>query len=170
MSVKVISGNNIADKAFEQYALMKDDMEIADIDLSKLGRLDDFYFKQLKVGKKYPELASVIMVILTLSHGQADVERGFSVNPDVLEDNIKDDSIVSKRLVKDYMTSNKLKPHTVEITSQMRAHCRRARQRYHQHLEEQKKNAEKLSVETAKEVMTNEINELQDKIDNFKKH
>ena len=67
VSVKVISGNNIADKAFEQYALMKDDMETADIELSKLGRLDDFYFKQLKVGKKYPELASVIMVILTKS-------------------------------------------------------------------------------------------------------
>ena len=67
VSVKVISGNNIADKAFEQYALMKDDMEIVDIDLSKLGRLDDFYFKQLKAGKKYPELASVIMVILTKS-------------------------------------------------------------------------------------------------------
>ena len=77
---------------------------------------------------------------------------------------------MSKRLVKDYMTSNKLKPHTVEITSQMRAHCRRARQRYHQHLEEQKKNAEKLSVETAKEVMTNEINELQDKIDKIPKN
>ena len=67
VSVKVISGNNIADKAFEQYALMKDDMEIVDIDLSTLGRLDDFYFKQLKAGKKYPELASVIMVILTKS-------------------------------------------------------------------------------------------------------
>ena len=77
---------------------------------------------------------------------------------------------MSKRLVKDYTTSNKLKPRTVEITSQMRAHCRRARQRYHQHLEEQKNNAEKLSVETAKEVMTNEINELQDKIDIISKN
>ena len=35
---------------------------------------------------KYPILASVVKVALSLSHGQADVERGFSVNKQILSD------------------------------------------------------------------------------------
>ena len=45
----------------------------------------------------------MVKIILTLSHGQADVEHGFSHNPHLLEENIKEDSIVSKRIIKDYI-------------------------------------------------------------------
>ena len=96
MSLKLISGKAVADKAYDQYSSLKGEMEVANIDFSmKIGRLDDFYFKKMKVSK-----------FLTLSHGQADVERGFSVNNDVLQDNIQEDLIISKRLVKDFLNSN----------------------------------------------------------------
>ena len=49
---------------------------------------------------KHPELASLLIVLFTLSHGQADVERGFSLNSGSLKDNIKDESVVSKQIVK----------------------------------------------------------------------
>ena len=39
-----------------------------------IDRLDDFFFTKLNVGKKYPELSKVIIIII-LSHGQADTER-----------------------------------------------------------------------------------------------
>ena len=45
-----------------------------------INRLDDFYFTKLDVGKKYPELTNVAIIILTLSHGQAYIERRFSQN------------------------------------------------------------------------------------------
>ena len=82
---------------------------------------------------------------------------------------MKEDSIVSKRLVKDYLISNSLQPHTVEVSSQLRASCRHARQRYQQYLEEKKKEKEKDAAASAKEILSMEINELQEKIANIEK-
>ena len=84
-----------------QYIDLKEDLENSGIDLSEKIRLDDFYFRKLNVSK-HPELASLLIVLFTLSHGQADVERGFSLNSGSLKDNIKDESVVSKRIVKDH--------------------------------------------------------------------
>ena len=155
------------DKAYLQFSSMKEDLESATVDLdlgfSNIGCLDNFYFQTLKVGK-YSELSNVIKIVLTSSHGQVDVERGFSENNRVLEDNIKVESIVSKRLLNDFMLSKSLKPHRIEISSKLRASCRAARQRYQTFLEDQKKTAANLSAENAKEILNMEIGSLQDKI------
>ena len=92
------------------YGNVKTDLQNAGIDLSKISHLDDFYFKELKVAK-YPKFCSVIKIVLTLSHGGADVEQGFSLNNSVLQSNMKHDSVVSKRLIQDHLMSNNLKPH-----------------------------------------------------------
>ena len=42
---------------------------------------------------------------LILSHGQASVERGFSVNGQMLQDNMREKCIVSQRLILDYLTN-----------------------------------------------------------------
>ena len=91
--------------------------------------LDDFFFTKLDVGKKYPELSKVIIIILTLSHGQAEIERGFSQNKTVLQQNIKEDSFSSKRIIKDHMLANKLQPHSIDITSKIRKFIRAAKTR-----------------------------------------
>ena len=73
-----------ADKVSDQYTqLLKDDIAKLDQD-AEIGCLDHFFFQQLNVEKKYPELAQVISILLSLSHGQADIERGFSQNKRVL--------------------------------------------------------------------------------------
>ena len=46
-----------------------------------IDRLDDFFFTNLDVGKKYLELSKINIIILTPSHGQDDLierEREFS--------------------------------------------------------------------------------------------
>ena len=48
-----------------------------------IDRLDDFFLAKLDVEKEYPELSEVIIIILTLSHGQADTERGFCQNKSI---------------------------------------------------------------------------------------
>ena len=54
--------------------------------------LDHLYFNQLRIGK-YKELAKVLKKILfTISHGQALVGRGFSLNKTMLKDNIEQTS------------------------------------------------------------------------------
>ena len=45
----------------------------------KEQRLDEFFFKELGIAK-YKELSYLVRVILTLSHGQASMERDFNHN------------------------------------------------------------------------------------------
>ena len=92
-------------------------------------------------------MSSVIKLVLTLSHGQASVERGFSVNKDVVTDNIPVDGIVGRRLVRDFMLTNNLNPHTVQITSEMKVAFKSAHQKYQLMLEEEKsKNKKKCNI------------------------
>ena len=58
-------------------------------------RLDEFYFEKIGI-QKYGELSFVIGLILTLSHGQASVERGFSINNAILEINMLPETVASK--------------------------------------------------------------------------
>ena len=58
-------------------------------------RLDEFYFEKIGI-QKYGELSFVIRLILTLSHGQASVERGFSINNAILEINMLPETVASK--------------------------------------------------------------------------
>ena len=114
-----------------------------------VDHLDDLFFTKLDVGEKYPELSRVI-IILTLSHGQAAIDRGFSQSKTVLQINIKEDSIASKRIIKEHKLANKLHPHSIEITNEMRKLVRAARTRYAVYLEEEKEKKESLTTESAK--------------------
>ena len=60
--------------------------------------------------QRFPELAQIAIVIFTISHGQADVERGFSVNSSVIDVNMKEETIKNKRLIRDHMQSTTLSP------------------------------------------------------------
>ena len=62
-------------------------------------RLDNFLSELLGNQKEYKELWVTLMIFLTLSHGQAAVERGFSVNKEVLAPNPQE---MSLRALKTY--------------------------------------------------------------------
>ena len=51
------------------------------------------------------KLWSCVKQLLLLSHGQASVERGFSVNKQIRTDNLAEDSFVAKRIICDHVTS-----------------------------------------------------------------
>jgi hypothetical protein len=165
VSLKIIKASD-CDKIVSQYASLKVDIDTAAIKIEEFPetRLDDFFYSKMKIHSKYPELSVLVSLILTLSHGNADIERGFSLNKGVLKDNMKEDSVVNKRLVKDHMLSHEQKPHTITITNELNKSCRHARSRYHQHLEDKKKENEKTTSETAKEIIKMEIEEIQSKI------
>ena len=105
--LKTLPSHKFGEDVVVQYFKFKDNLENSTINLDDIDRLDTFYFHTMKVRSKYPSLAKVLELVLTLSHGQADVERGFSINNSVIEDNITEMSIVSKRLVRDHYNSNK---------------------------------------------------------------
>ena len=91
--------------------------------------LDVFFFSYTDI-VKYKELSSLSKMILTLSHVQAAVERGFSINNLLSKVNISEQSLVCKKIVRDHLISNQLKPHTVPITNQLMRSVALVRQKY----------------------------------------
>ncbi|XP_028301021.1 uncharacterized protein LOC114462415 [Gouania willdenowi] len=101
-------------------------------------RLDVFLCSAME---PYPELWAFCKKLLILSHGQATVERGFSINKEVESDNLKEDTVVTRRLVCDYIIQHGGVTQ-VPLSKQLLASVARARTRYRIHLETNRKNKE----------------------------
>jgi len=69
-------------KLFLDNNVLKSKAELSEF--PKDERLDDLYFDILGVSK-FKKLVSIVSLVLTLSHGQASVECGFSQNNSVLQ-------------------------------------------------------------------------------------
>ena len=52
---------------------------------------------------------------MTLSHGQSEVERGFSINENALVDNMQMETIIIQRKVNDYKRKNNVEPHNMPM-------------------------------------------------------
>ena len=89
-------------------------------------RLDEFYFKPDFDIKRFKQFSFVLKIILTLSHGQAAVERGFSINKSLLKVNISEHSIISKKIIRDHMLANGLEAHTFTIPNKLVLSCNTA--------------------------------------------
>ena len=149
----------VADKAYEQYSVLLLKSELKSFDIKK-HRLDTFFFNVVGVGKEFPECARIMQIVFCLSHGQASVERGFSHNKNSLQNNITEKSLTSIRMVKDYMVSNKLKPHTLDISGKMLTCMKAASMKYR--LDEKKE--ENAKVDTQKKNVQSDIMEMQAKV------
>ena len=67
-------------------------------------RVDEFLSKAM-CEDGYHKLLEVVKICLVLSHGQATVEHGFSINKEVETENLKEQSITAQRLICDYVKS-----------------------------------------------------------------
>ena len=65
------------------------------------GRLDEFYYDIIGRNPDSAELFWIVRLILTLSHGNASVESGFSVNADMLVENLQEESLIKQRTLYD---------------------------------------------------------------------
>ena len=65
----------------------------------------------VKANVNYKVLSKVLILVFALGHGQALIERGFSINSNKLSENMKEKSLFSRRTIKDFMMSIKLKAH-----------------------------------------------------------
>ena len=125
--------------------------------------MDNLYFKDINI-TKYPDLAPVINLVLTLSHGQASVERGFNVNKAIIINNISTDCIVGKHFVRDYMLTNNLKPDNLQITSNLKVAFKSACQKYQLVLKAERSKKEKQAVEDQKAIILSEIEDVKSQI------
>ena len=74
-----------------------------------------------------------------MSHEQASMEHGFSLNDYVNQTNIAPETIISKRLIKDYILANKITVDIVDITRDMIKAYTKLHMLYVQNVEEVKK-------------------------------
>ena len=84
---------------------------------------------------------SVCELALLLSHGQASVERGFSVNKELVVENQSEQTVAARRIIKDHIIHvNGVT--NVEITRNMVLAARSARVKYANYLAQQKEEQE----------------------------
>ena len=72
-------------------------------------------------------------------HGQAVVERGFSVNSKLLVENLQEKTLVVSRFVYSSVKSDTNHLSELSFTPRLKGNVQAARMRYQMHLEEQRK-------------------------------
>ena len=102
----------------------------------------------------------LLKLVLTLSH----VERGFSINKSVVDENINPSAIVARRSLKNHIITNSLKPHTIEITSGMKLAFK-----YAIKLDEEKNMKRNDAAEKQKSIINSEIDEVKSKVSQLMK-
>lgn len=117
------------------------------------GRLDHLYFSLLSTRVEWADLWSVVKDLLILSHGQASVERGFSINKEISVENMSHKTLISRRAIKDHLNSVG-GASNVHITKELLFNVASARSRYEHYLQEEKtkKDKEKSSLKRQAEV------------------
>lgn len=93
---------------------------------------------------KYENLWLLIRCILSLPHGNAEPERGFSINKSILSIHgfaIKEETLEAIRLVKDFILE-KDGVRNMTVSKGMIKSCENARSRYEAYLQEQRKQKE----------------------------
>jgi hypothetical protein len=134
---------------------VKDLPEFTNFD-RKTTKVDQFLFEKCQ---DYPELWRVIKGLLLLSHGQAAIERGFSVNKRVIRENQTQECLISLRIVKDHLAHvgglSKL-----NVGDELLTYCSSARTRYVQFLEQQKEDQKNVARENKRKQCFEQTREL----------
>lgn len=135
--------------------------EFLNFDMTK-ERLDEFYWKYMK-DQKYVKLWDVLLMIFTLSHGQATVERGFSVNSEMLSVNMAEKTTVACRFVYDTIKGNADHFSELPFTPRLKRNVRAARMRYQLYLEDQRKLTADEEKSSKRKAMEDDIHAAESK-------
>ena len=95
-----------------------------------------------------------------MSHGQSQVERGFSINQEIVIENLHSSSLSAQWIVYDYQKSSKKNIHDVEITNKMPANCKSVHSRYLLALEDAKRQSQVTETGTKCKLIKTEITDV----------
>ena len=104
-----------------------------------------------------------MVIVFTISHGQSQIERGFSINKEFTIENLLNKSLCAQQLVYDALKCSKKNVHDFEITAKMVTSCKTARSRYVMALEEAKNSRENEASNNKRKVITSEIDNVKRK-------
>ena len=113
--------------------------------------LDSLFLYLMHGNARYRKCWTVFKIVFTLPHGQAAVERGFSVNKEFLVEKLQQTSL-SQTLICDYVSDFSKSISEIPLTNEMLKRCLLAHPRYIAPLEKKKKcssfTGEKSQTET----------------------
>ena len=149
---------DIADLAADEFVTLQEECQDSQ-DFKKFkeeDRLDELYYTFLHGKKKYAHLWPIIGRLLVLSHGQATVERGFSINKQIMEHNQSEGALAARRTIKDHLDhiGGSL---NVIIDDGLRKSLNSARNRYRAADEEKRASANKNKQQSIQETLRNEV-------------
>ena len=81
--------------------------------------MDAFFYYVLITQKTYEDLWITVKFLLTLSHHQATVDRGFSVNKEALSPNPKEDILKAIHLAHDTISAEQIEIAEFVITDEL---------------------------------------------------
>ena len=103
---------------------------------------------------EYGDLSKFVKMFLILFHGQSEVERGSSVNKQLLVENFKPKSLIALRKIEDHVNFLELCPETIKISNELIKNVKEAHRRYREtkktESEKEKKQNKSKSRETKK--------------------
>jgi hypothetical protein len=121
-------------KKFTSVVHLKNKDEFKEYDYHGNVGVDNFLYKHIKISLKLCKLWELMKTLLILSHGQASVERGFSVNKEILSTNLGKKSMIAQRIVTDAvkaeLNGNVHNIDELNISPKMITSCSAARMRY----------------------------------------
>ena len=168
LKLKILTASQ-SDKALDQSSSFYEQVKKMHLDELKLFNaaktdLDDFFFHELgSETKKYDVFSYILKIILTLSHGQAALERGYSLGKSSLQTNITEESIIAKKVIRDHLQSNKINISTYNVPTKLIFSCNSACSKYKASLKEKAKETERDKQKKKTELLQKEIDELVDK-------
>ena len=127
-------------------------------------RLDEFFWRYISSKDQSRSLGKVLQIILILSHGQTQVERGFTTNKQLLDDNMSSDTLVAQRIIHDHMLSHNIKPRQIETSSRLIELVKNARRNYFLELKEKGVKKLKSDADVQREKLNEEIEDTNHQI------
>lgn len=129
-------------------------------------RLDTFYYDCLSGKREYKKLWPIVQDILLLSHGQASVERGFSINKEMENPSLNQRTLIAKRHIVDFIRS-KGGLDKVSITQQLLQYASQAYSHYNAYLDGEKEKQKSSEAGKKRKAAEEEIRELKKKRSNI---
>jgi hypothetical protein len=135
----------------------------------EVNRLDQLLFEAMASNDSYVKLWNIVRMLLVLSHGQASVERGFSVNAQIEVENLTESTFKARRVICDYVDHVGGIENIDVSNKKLIIAVAAARTKYMAYLEEQKVKTAKEEIDKSNKRLLEEIDELKVKKARLKK-
>ena len=124
----------------------------------------DILMHETMAGKDmYSKLWNVVRILLVLSHSQAAVEIGFSINKLAEEVHLQAETFVAKRIICDHVRYMGGIDQVDVVCRELLLAASSVRQKYNLYLEESKKTPEAEQSDRKRKAMSDQIEELKKK-------